>query len=158
MDTAIPHLQTNSFERPIFSLEIPVLRFTTKNVRKILKAFLLSRLYEFLCEELAQKSQHYLYRMEYHVMDSKVIQHLIQGIIATEEYTLEGIAHYTHIPFDVIYDAACGTNIQISVTPWARVVDLYLKVKPEIKKELVNKLIEISDESGGEFSSLLVNT
>lgn len=88
-------------------------------------------------------------------MDSKIIQLLIKSIVETEEYTLEGIAYHTRIPFDVIYDAACGISNQFSITPWARVVDLYLKVKPDITQMLVKKLLEIMNQSSGGFSSLL---
>lgn len=35
-------------------------------------------------------------------MDRKIIQMLIHDILAAGEYTLEGIAYYTHIPYDVI--------------------------------------------------------
>ena len=56
--------------------------------------------------------------LEYYAMDSKIIQLLIQGIVETEEYNLEGIAFYTGIPFDVIYDAACGIGNHFSITPW----------------------------------------
>lgn len=88
-------------------------------------------------------------------MDSKIIQLLIKSIVETEEYTLEGIAHYTHIPFDVIYDAACGIKNQFSITPWARVVGLYLKVNPDITQILAKKLLEILNQNTGGCSSLL---
>lgn len=88
-------------------------------------------------------------------MDSKIIQTLIRGIVETEEYTLEGIAYHTRIPFDVIYDAACGISNQFSITPWARVVDLYLKVKPDVARVLVKKLLEIRDQNTAAFSFLL---
>jgi hypothetical protein len=88
-------------------------------------------------------------------MDSKIIQFLIQGIIETGEYTLEGVAHYTRIPFDVIFDAACGNNNQLSITPWARIVDLYMQVKPDVTQLLFNKLIEIKDKNHFALSLLL---
>jgi hypothetical protein len=88
-------------------------------------------------------------------MDSKIIQTLIQGIVETGEYTLEGIAHVTRIPFDVIFDAACGNNNQFSITPWARIVDLYMQVKPEVTQLLFNKLLEIKDKNHFALSLLL---
>jgi len=71
------------------------------------------------------------------------------------EYTLEGIAHYTRIPFDVIFDAACGNNNQLSITPWARIIDLYIQVKPDVTQLLLNKLIEIKDKNHLAISLLL---
>jgi hypothetical protein len=133
------------------------LRYCAKNERKILKAFLLSYLYLLFCELFQDKMQRHQnnYSMEYYAMDSKIIQLLIQGIIETGEYTLEGIALYTHIPFDVIYDVACGFSNQFSITPWARVVDLYIKVRPDIAQVLIDKLLDIREKNRAAISLLL---
>ena len=88
-------------------------------------------------------------------MDNKIIQLLIHDIVHTGEYTLEGIARYTRIPFDVIFDAACGNNNPFSITPRARVVDLYIQVKPDIAQILFEKLIEVKDKNCFALSSLL---
>lgn len=88
-------------------------------------------------------------------MDSKIIQLLIQSIVETGEYTLEGIAYHTRIPVEIIYDAASGINNQISITPWARIVDLYMQVKPDIAKVLSEKLLEIKSKNSAAFSLLL---
>lgn len=88
-------------------------------------------------------------------MDNKIIEILIHGIIETGEYTLEGIAYHTRIPLDVIYDAACGINDKFSITPWARVVDLYMQVKPEVAKILVEKLVDLKSGNHAAFSQLL---
>jgi len=129
-------------------------------IREVLKTFLLLHLHQILFELLrASDFKNQLDQtMEYHIMDSKIIQLLIQGIIDSEEYTLEGIAYYTQIPFDVIYDATCGITNHFSITPWTRIMDLYLKVRPDVKKALVHKLLEFKDQHHGNFSSLLTGT
>lgn len=151
-----------SAEETVLEKAIPtlILKFSVKNERKILKAFLLGRLHQLFCELFQNKMQcnQNDSSMECYAMDSKIIQLLIQGIVETGEYTLEGIALYTRIPFDVIYDAACGINNQFSITPWARVVDLYIQVKPDIAQVLIDKLLEIRDKSRAAFSSLLTET
>lgn len=131
------------------------LKFTNKNERKILKIFLLSNLYQIFCDLFCKQTNHNYLSMEYYALDSKLIQLLIQNILDTEQYTLEGISYYTGIPFDVIYDAACGINNQLTITPWARVVDLYLKTKPDVTQVLINKLLEIKDKNISGLSSLL---
>jgi hypothetical protein len=125
--------------------------------RKILKAFLLGQLHRLFCDLFKDKmhgNQNNSFTGCYS-MDSKIIQILIQGIIETEEYTLEGIAYHTGIPFDVLYEAACGISNQFSITPWARIVDLYLQVKPDIANVLINKLIEIKEKHHSAYSLLL---
>jgi hypothetical protein len=92
--------------------------------------------------------------MECYEMDSRIIQLLIQDIVNTGEYTLEGIAYHTHIPFDVIYDAACGITNEFSITLWSKITNLYLEVRPDIVKILINKLIEMKNNSSS-FSELL---
>jgi len=134
-----------------------ILKFSAKNERKILKAFLLGQLHQLFCKLFQNK----MLRndndspMECYAMDSKIIQFLIQGIVETGEYTLEGIALYTYIPFDIIYDAACGINNQFSITPWVRVVDLYMHVKPDITKILIDKFLEMKEKNLISISSLL---
>lgn len=139
---------------------VSILKFSVKNERKILKAVLLGRLHQLFCElfEDAMPDKKNNYSMECYAMDSKIIQLLLQGIIETGEYTLEGIAYYTHIPFDVIYDAACGISDQFSITPWARVVDLYMQVKPEVANVLIERLLEIKGKNHAAFSALLVES
>ena|SRR3990167_2996846 len=134
-----------------------VLKFSTKNERKILKVFLLRQLHQLFCKLFQNKMLCYQNNssMECYAMDSKIMQFLIQDIVETGEYTLEGIALYTRIPFDVIYDAACGINNQFSITPWVRVIDLYMQVKPDITKILIDKLLEMKEKNLSSLSALL---
>ncbi len=135
-----------------------ILKFSAKNERRILKIFLLGRLHQLFHELFNNELQcnQNNYSMEYCAMDGKIIQLLIQGIVETGEYTLEGISFYTRIPFDVIYDAACGLNSQLSIAPWARIVDLYMQVNPDIEQLLINKLIELKEKDHRTLSALLV--
>lgn len=133
-----------------------IVRFPKINERKILKIFLIGWLHKVFSKSIKNKM---VYNpnssMECYAMDTKIIQFLIQGIIETEEYTLEGIAFHTRIPFDVIYEAACGINKEMSITPWAKLVDLYMQVKPEINQVLVEMLLEAKNKNLKGFSSLL---
>ncbi len=120
--------------------------------RIFLKAFLLYRLHAFLSELLKGKIQSELTEsnhlsMECYAMDTKITQLIIREILESEQYTLEGIAQYTRIPLDVIVDAACGNNCQISITPWIRIVNLYMEVKPEISEKLCEKLLCLRQEN-----------
>jgi hypothetical protein len=133
---------------------------STKIERKILKIFLLSHLQKVFYElfyNIIQNTHNNL-SMEHYAMDNKIIQLLIKNIIDTGEYTLEGIAYYTHIPFDIIYEAACGINNQFSITSWTKIVSLYIQVKPEITELLINKLLEIKDKNNLGFLSLINDT
>lgn len=153
------HCCNNPIEETIPQKATPTLisRFSVKNERKILKAFLLGHLHQLFCDlfQHQMSCNQYNFSMECYAMDSKIIQLLIQGIVETGEYTLEGIAYYTRIPFDVIYDAACGISNHFSITPWAKIVDLYIQVKPDVAQVLVDKLLEIKSKNRSVLSSLL---
>ena len=133
------------------------INYSIKNERKLLKAILLSHTHHFVydlfnrCLTGVKKKDFY---MESYVMDSKILQLLIKGIVDTGEYTLEGIAFHTNIPFDVIYDAACGINYHLSVTAWAKVVDLYMQVKPDIAQILYERLQLMVEKKSLSLSSL----
>lgn len=134
----------------------PILKFTHKNERKILKIFLLSHIYKMLHDSFLNVKQFHHHSTEYFTMDSRIIQLLIKNILDTEQYTLEGIANYTHFPFDIIYDAACGISNQFSIAFWVRIVDLYLKVKPDVYPVLINRLLKINHKDTNGLSSLLI--
>lgn len=120
------------------------LKYSSANEKKILKGILLGHLHQIFCglfkNELQLNKNNSL--LESYAMDSKITQLIIQGIVETGEYTLEGIAYHTHIPTDVIYEAACGINNQSSITLWARIVDIYMQVKPDIAQMLIVRLLD----------------
>lgn len=147
---------SNFHERYLPSSYTATLKFYTHHKHKILKIYLLSRLHQLFYEIFQNKIQtEKTNSMECYTMDSKIIQLLIQGIVETGEYTLEGIANATRIPFDVILDAACGNISQLSITAWSKVVDIYTQVKPEVAQLLFNKLIETKDKHHLALSILL---
>jgi len=141
---------------PFFSYT-SISKFVTYNERKIMKVFLLNSLHRLFCDFFHNKiqSEKFYSSMECYAVDKKMIQFFIQSIVETEEYTLEGIANYTRIPFDVILDASCGNNTQLSITLWVKIVDLYLQVKPDVAQLLFNKLIDIKDKNHLALSLLL---
>jgi len=132
----------------------------SKNERKLLKAFLISYLHKLFCKIFYEKFQSAFvnnidYTMESYAMDGKIIQVLINEIIETGEYTLEGIANYTRIPLDIIVDASFCNSNKLSITPWARIVDLYMQVKPEMSGLFFEKLIEAKEKHHFGLSLLL---
>jgi uncharacterized protein YutE (UPF0331/DUF86 family) len=128
------------------------------NERKLLKTILLGYLYNVFCEIFQQEiqfSKNNFFISEYYAMDRKIIQLFIQGIVETGEYTLEGIAYHTRIPLDVIYDILLGVNNQFSITAFARIINLYMQVKPDIANILIDKLLEIKNKNSAAFKILL---
>ncbi|HEX2549651.1 MAG TPA: hypothetical protein VHM20_07470 [Gammaproteobacteria bacterium] len=134
-----------------------VFKFSDKDEREILKVFLLNQFHQIFFELFNNqlKSDACNFSMECYAMDSKIIQLVIKSIVDTKEYTLEGISYHTHIPYDIIFDAACGINNQFSVTLWIRIVNLFMQVRPDIGNILLDRLLEIKNKNSDIFSSLL---
>lgn len=129
----------------------------SKMERKILRAFLLAYLYQTVCEQLVEKGQEENnYFMESYIMDSTVVRFLIQSILETNEYTLEGIARYTRIPFDIIFEAACGIKNQVSIGTSVKIMNLFLQVKPDMMQHLVKKLLTFKEKNPALFSFFLL--
>ncbi len=131
----------------------------SKMERKILRAFLLSCLYQIVCEQLDETNDDLDNNdlMEYYIMDSTVMKFLLQSILDTNEYTLEGIARYTRIPFDIIFEIACGIKNQVSIATSVRIIHLYIQVKPEMARQLFEKILTFKEKNLDFFSLFLLN-
>src|SRR5688500_15736906 len=91
-------------------------KLSNKNENPLLKIFLLWHSHQFLCTCYKEKfptdnHSHTTSVMELYMMDSKIFRVLIEEIIETGEYTLEGIAYYARMPSDLFIDIMCGKNI-----------------------------------------------
>lgn len=149
--------QHSHIDEKILRHNPPPLKHSIENERRILKIVLLAYLHQIFCElfEYEMRESQDNLSKECYKMDNKIMQLLIQGIIETGEYTLEGIAYHTNIPLDIIYDIACGINNQFSITPWIKIVNLYMQVKPNIAIALNDKLLKIQNKNDAAFSLLL---
>lgn len=123
----------------------------------ILRLFLLSKLnyalHRFYQNNIAGLD-HYMTEEDY-LMETKLIQTMIHEILQTGDYTLEGIAYHTRIPYDVVYDAACGINQQLSMLAWSKMVRLFLQTKPEVAKVLNEKLVNLLTENDNSMQIIL---
>lgn len=126
------------------------LNLLSKKRNYLLKIFLLWYSHQFLCQnkkslifnDISFKSTSV---MELYMLDNKVIRVVIEEIIETGEYTLEGIANYSRLPIDVFIDIMCENHISPSLTLWSKVISLYVQVKPEIVKYLFDTLTSEND-------------
>lgn len=141
------------------SYHLPTTNSSSKTEKRLLKIFLITHLHKFLCNLYHKKFQYFLGKnfeltTETYAMDGKIIETLLNEIVRTGEYTLEGIATYTKIPLDIIVDATCGITHQLSMT-WTRVVDLYMQVRPDVSKSFYEKLIAELEKENLRVSAIL---
>jgi len=73
--------------------------------------------------------------------DIEESQLIIQDILETEEYTLQGISFYTDIPVDVINELASGINIYPSFILFRKILELHKSVRRDIYDAIRQKII-----------------
>jgi hypothetical protein len=140
--------------------EVLLPQFGMKMERKLLQGLILLQAHHlfhalFFQEKMLQIDPNVFSHTECYSMDQKIIQLVIRGILESGQYTLEGIAYYTRIPFDIILDAACGHQRELSMTAWSRIVGLYMQVRPDVSKLLLKKLLQLESEDQITMSMLL---
>ena len=75
------------------------------------------------------------------MLESNFVHCLINDILSTEEYTLNGIAFYTGIPEDVIEELITGINTSPSLLVTRKIIELHRITRPSLYKNLLDKFI-----------------
>ncbi len=113
--------------------------------RCFLEIKLLIHFYEGLLELFNNRYNDYLKLIqsnyERNWTSIKFMQELIKDILATEEYTLSGIAEYSNIPEEVLYDVAAGVNDNPSFDISRKLFQLHMTLRPDIYKNILQKVI-----------------
>lgn len=75
------------------------------------------------------------------VLDASLMRHVINDILLSDEYSLEGIAFYTQMPEEVISDIAEGINLAPSLSLSRKLIELHRFVRPNFYREIIKKII-----------------
>ena len=76
------------------------------------------------------------------MFDTDFLNFVIEDILLTEEYSLAGIANYTHVPEDVIRDLVSGINKTPSSFVWRKLVELHSTIRRDLYRDLINKIMQ----------------
>jgi hypothetical protein len=119
----------------------------SKNENQIVEAELFTR----ICDELKNLFKIYYQNyfnlmklnteMENTMLESTFMQNIINDILTTEEYTLEGIAYYTQSPEEVIIDILTGKNQTPSLQLARKIIEIHRTLRPELYSTLIKKII-----------------
>jgi len=74
------------------------------------------------------------------MMEAKFARCVINDILSTEEYTLSGIACYTHTPEEVVYDVAIGVNTSPTAIFVRKIIELHRSIRRELYQEIIKKI------------------
>ena len=113
----------------------------------IFEADIFTRICQELKELMKKDHRSYFYLMKFNeemedaMLETGLIRFVINDILLTGEYSLEGIAYYTQTPEDVICDVATGHNTAPSLPLSRRIIELHRSVRPQLYQEIVKKII-----------------
>lgn len=133
-------------------LEINSIKLS-KEANQILEA----ELFTYLCKEFKeifrQKYTDYFRLMKMNklmenmMLETNCVRLIIDDILATEAYTLEGIACYTDTHEDIIHEIMIGRNTDPSYSIVRKIIELHKSVRPNLYNDLVNKIIKNTNDS-----------
>jgi hypothetical protein len=136
---------------------------TSKQFSWVEKQLLEADLYHRVCIELKemyrQQYKNYFRLMNYtkvqedNMLEEKFLQNILKDILSTNEYDPKGIAIYTDIHEDVIWELLLGFNTEPSAICFRKIIELDRTVRPALYKaigkkiasELVTEFKEIKD-------------
>ncbi len=74
------------------------------------------------------------------MMEASFIRFIIHDLIRSGEYTMAGIAVYTNIPEEVVYEIAIGKNISPSLYVSRKIIELHKTVRLDLYQEIMRKI------------------
>lgn len=74
------------------------------------------------------------------MLESNFLSFVINDILLTREYSLEGIARYTQTTEEVIYDVISGLNSSPSLLLSKKIINLHRSVRPTLYQETMKKI------------------
>jgi len=101
-----------------------------------------------LCEELTQiyttkislhtiKNYH---EKENMMITSNVIPLILQDLIQSNDYTINGVATYSNVPEEVIYDIAIGNNNNPSLEVSRKIIELHRTARADLYHRVMQKI------------------
>lgn len=121
-------------------------RQLSKHESMLLEADIFTRICEELKEIIKRENKDYflIFKIDNekgrYMIEADFIRCIIKDILSTEEYTLSGIACYTDIPEDTIYDVVTGSNASPSLSLSQKIINLHRAVRPQLYNSIVNKI------------------
>ncbi len=131
---------------PLYGLMANGFNKYSKSERILLEAGLFScvcnQLKELFKEQYSEyfRVMKFTIEMENAMIDTNFVCLVIKDILSTNEYNLEGIAYYTNVHEDIIYDIVTGQNKNPSAMVLQKVIDLHRSVRPNLYREIIKKI------------------
>jgi hypothetical protein len=79
-------------------------------------------------------------KKELTMLDENFVALIIKDVLLSQEYTVEGIAHYTNFPEDIFYEIIEGRNATPSAHLLQRTIELHRSVRPALYDSIIKKI------------------
>ena len=136
MSATQPLYQRPGLNRVLFSKEEQVLA----------EAALTARLCEELKGYFRNQFREYFNLMNFNLerenkmLEESLVRLVIKDILSTEEYTLQGIAHYTNTHEDLVHDLIMGRNTNPSITVFRKLIELHRSLRSDLYHKILKKI------------------
>lgn len=133
--------------QPLFALMNVKPCKLTREERLILEAELFARICDELKENYRERFRNYFClmkfttEMENKMLDESFISLIINDILSTNEYTLQGIARYANIHPDVVEELASGFNNDPTARCLRKAIELHRSVRKELYQGVMKKVV-----------------
>ncbi|HSW94124.1 MAG TPA: hypothetical protein VLJ15_07220 [Gammaproteobacteria bacterium] len=77
------------------------------------------------------------------IMDVNFLRHIVNDIVSTNEYTLEGIANVIRMPLDAVLEIVTGINTNPSLMLATKIIKLHSDVRREFYRALMKKIMMV---------------
>lgn len=67
---------------------------------------------------------------------------LVNDLIRSNDYTIQGIANYADLPEELIYDISIGNNDNPSIEASRKIIELHKSARPTLYKTMMKKIAE----------------
>lgn len=128
-----------------------IIGINPSRLTKVEKFFLEMDLFLTICRELSDnfktryKNYFYLvettYQTEKTMLEKNFVSFIINDILSTNLYTIQGIATYTGMSDEVIREVAARINNDPSAILLRRCIELHREVRNELYNEIIKKIM-----------------
>lgn len=81
------------------------------------------------------------------MQDTNFVKNMIEDILSTEEYSLEGIAYHLKIPEEILSDILVGYNQSPSLTLARQIMEVHKCVRRDLYHHLLKKIALLASQT-----------
>jgi hypothetical protein len=71
---------------------------------------------------------------------NSTIRNLVNDLLSSNEYSIDGLATYTGYPEDVIYDIAAGMNNNPTLVSAIKIIELHIMCRQDLYIDIAKKI------------------